>query len=100
MCSHALPIWQKLEGADIIAVPAWWGVLRTEHFKAITQTLAIMNQCYVVASDSKDAECTKMSGIITPQGIVQRNGNRACLEVTYSQKEIEVMRRYMDVGIK
>ncbi len=92
--------WQKLEGADIIAVPAWWGVLRTEHFKAITQTLAIMNQCYVVASDSKDAECTKMSGIITPHGIVQRNGNKPCLEVSYSQKEIEVMRRYMDVGIK
>ncbi len=92
-------LWQMSEGADIIAVPSYWGVLRTEHFKAFTQTLAIMNQCYVVASDSQDEECTKMSGIITPQGEVIRNGNKPCLEVPYSKKEISLMRRYMDVGI-
>lgn len=92
-------LWQKSEGADVIAVPSWWGVLRTEHFKSITQTLAIINQCYVVASDSKNEDCTKMSGIITPQGEVSRNGNKPCLEVEYSKKEISLMRRYMDVGI-
>ena len=93
-------LWQKSEGADIIAVPSYWGVLRTEHFKSLTQALAIMNQCYVVASDSEDEECTKMSGIITPQGEAQRNGNKPCLEVPYSKKEISLMRRYMDIGIK
>jgi len=93
-------LWQKLEGADVIAVPSWWGVLRTEHFEVLTQALAIMNQCFVVASDSLDAECTKMSGIITPHGKVERNGNKPCLELAYSKKEIDVMRRYMDVGIK
>ena len=93
-------LWQKLEGSDVIALPSWWGVLRTEHFKSLTQALAIMNQCYVVASDSLDAECTKMSGIITPMGEVQRNGNKPCLEVEYNKKEITTMRRYMDVGIK
>jgi len=92
-------LWQMSEGADVIAVPSYWGVLRAEHFKVITQTLAVINQCYVVASDSEDAECTKMSGIITPQGKVQRNGNKPCLEVPYSKKEISLMRRYMDVGI-
>ena len=92
-------LWQKSEGADVIAVPSYWGVLRTEHFKSLTQALAIMNQCYVIASDSQDDECTKMSGIITPQGEVQRNGNKPCLEVPYSKKEITLMRRYMDVGI-
>ena len=93
-------LWQMSEGADVIAVPSWWGVLRTEHFKAFTQTLAIMNQCYVVASDSKNEECTKMSGIITPQGEVQRNGNKPCLRVEYKQKDIILMRRYMDIGIE
>jgi len=93
-------LWQKLEGADLIALPSWWGVLRTEHFKNLTQALAIINQCYVVASDSLNEECTKMSGIITPMGDVQRNGNKPCLEVEYSKKEINTMRRYMDVGIK
>ena len=92
-------LWKKSEGADVIAAPSWWGVLRTEHFKAFTQTLAIMNQCYVVASDSLNEDCTKMSGIINPQGEVLRNGNKPCLEIEYNKKEITLMRRYMDVGI-
>lgn len=92
-------LWQKIEGADVIALPSWWGVIRSEHFKSLTQSLAIMNQCYVVASDSANEECTKMSGIIAPQGETLRNGNKPCLEVSYSKKEISLMRRYMDVGI-
>ena len=92
-------LWQMSEGADVIAVPSYWGVLRTQHFKAFTQTLAIMNQCYVVASDSQNEDCTKMSGIITPQGEVTRNGNKPCLELEYNKKDIALMRRYMDVGI-
>jgi predicted amidohydrolase len=92
-------LWIKSEGADVIAVPSYWGVLRTEHFKALTQSLAIINQCFVVASDSMDEECTKMSGIINPQGEVLRNGNKPCLEVDYNKKEISLMRRYMDIGI-
>ncbi|MBA1433314.1 MAG: carbon-nitrogen hydrolase family protein [Epsilonproteobacteria bacterium] len=92
-------LWQKSEGADVIAVPSWWGVLRREHFRIFTQALALMNQCYVVASDSKNEECTALSGIIDPQGNEQRNGNVACLSKPYSKKEISLMRRYMDVGI-
>lgn len=92
-------LWKIVEGADVIAIPSWWGVIRAEHFKALTQTLAIMNQCYVVASDSLNEDCTKMSGIINPQGEVQRNGNKPCLELEYNKKEIILMRRYMDVGI-
>ncbi|WP_188093721.1 MULTISPECIES: carbon-nitrogen hydrolase family protein [Sulfurimonas] len=91
--------WKKLEGCDIIAVPSWWGVLRSEHFKVLTQALAIINQCYVIASDSQNNECTKMSGIITPHGEDKRNKNKSCLEIKYDKKEITSMRRYMDVGI-
>lgn len=92
-------LWQQLEGADIIVTPSWWGVLRSEHFKVITQALAIINQCYVVASDSTNDECTKLSGIITPFGVDMRNENRACLTVNYEKKEVQKMRRYLDVGI-
>lgn len=92
-------LWKKLEGADIIATPSWWGELRSEHFKVITQSLAIINQCYVVASDSANDECTKLSGIITPFGEDRRNENRACLKVDYDKKEVQKMRRYLDVGI-
>ncbi|MDD2651991.1 MAG: carbon-nitrogen hydrolase family protein [Sulfurimonas sp.] len=91
--------WQRLEGCDVIAVPSWWGVLRTEHFRVLTEALAVMNQCYVVASDSQNAECTKLSGIIRPHGEAERNGAKASLEVCYDRKEIVAMRRYMDVGI-
>ncbi|QOP44779.1 carbon-nitrogen hydrolase family protein [Sulfurimonas paralvinellae] len=92
-------LWCQSEGADVIAVSSWWGELRSEHFKILTQALALMNQCYVVASDSKNSECTRLSGIIDPQGKEQRNGNTPCLTQAYSKKEISLMRRYMDVGI-
>jgi predicted amidohydrolase len=92
-------LWCKSEGADVIAVPSWWGVLRREHFKIFTQALALTNQCYVVASDSKNEDCTAQSGIINPQGEAQRNGNKPCLALPYNKKEISLMRRYMDIGI-
>ena len=93
-------LWQKTEGADIIVVPAWWGKSRSEHFRSLTQSLAIINQCYVCASDSANDECSVLSGVITPQGIENRNGNNPCLTQEYREKEIAVMRRYLDVGIK
>lgn len=92
-------LWQTLEGCDLIVIPAWWGKARAEHFKTLTKALAILNQCYVLYSDSKNEECTQESGIITPQGEAFTNGNTACLCRSYSKKEIALMRRYMDVGI-
>ena len=91
--------WQKLEGADVIAVPSRWGVLRSDNFVTLTQALAVMNQCYVVASDASNDEFTGQSGIIAPFGDAERNGNRLCLQLPYSEKEVRKMRRYMDVGI-
>lgn len=92
-------LWQLAEGADVIAVPSWWGSARVENFKVLTNALAVMNQCYVVASDSQNDECSKMSGIITPQGEVYRNGTENTLSIEYKPKQIALMRRYMDVGI-
>ncbi len=93
-------LWHKSEGADVICVSAWWGASRREHFRALTQSLAIINQCYVVASDAQNEECTAMSGVITPMGEEHRNGNKPCLEIQYIRKDIDLMRRYMDVGIQ
>ncbi len=93
-------LWCKCEGADIIAIPAWWGKIRTKHFEILTQSLALINQCYVIASDAKNEECTKISSIVSPQGEVVYNGNKPCLEIKYNKKDIALMRRYMDVGIE
>lgn len=91
--------WQDLESADIILVPARWGKNRTENFQTLTQALAVLNQCYVLASDASNEDCTSMSGIITPFGKTVRNGNALCLVSTYDKQEIRRMRRYLNVGI-
>ncbi|MDX9813730.1 MAG: carbon-nitrogen hydrolase family protein [Sulfurimonadaceae bacterium] len=92
-------LWKKLEGCDVIVVPSWWGVLRSEHFRVLTEALAVMNQCYVVASDSLNESCTKLSGIIRPHGEVLRNAKNESLSLLYDKKEVLKMRRYLDVGI-
>ena len=92
-------LWRAVKGADIIAVPSWWGVLRTEHFKTLTQALAIMNQAYVIASDSANEACSKMSAIITPQGEANYNIDQELLVQKYAAQEIKLMRKYLDVGI-
>jgi len=91
--------WQKLEGADILLIPAQWGKLRTQNFVSLTNALAIINQCYVVASDTANSDTTGMSGIITPFGEEERNGEVPLLRVLYNEKEVLKMRRYLDVGI-
>jgi len=93
-------LWLKAEGADVVLVPAWWGKPRSEHFKLLTQTLAVINQCYLICADALNEECSAMSAIITPQGEVSLNGNKACLTQRYNQKNIALMRRYIDIGIK
>jgi len=92
-------LWQKLEGADIILVPAWWGKLRAENYKVLTQALAVINQCYVIASDSSNEDCSGITSIVTPFGehLLQRNAS--CLKSTYENNEVKKMRKYLDVGI-
>jgi len=92
-------LWIRLEGADVIAVPSWWGKLREQHYLTLTNALAVMNECYVVCSDNLNAECNAQSGIITPFGIEERNGERALLVQDFDRSEIKKMRRYMDIGI-
>ena len=91
--------WQDLEGADIILVPARWGRIRSDNFKVLSESLAVMNQCYVLAADASNEDCTAMSGIISPFGKAVRNGNNLCLLDSYDKQEIRRMRRYLDVGI-
>lgn len=92
-------LWQKLEGADIIFVPAWWGINRAKHLLVLTKALAVINQCYVVVSDSNNKVCTQLSGVIRPDGVALYNEEMKPLVVQYEKKQVTRMRRYMDVGI-
>lgn len=93
-------LWQQLEGCDIIALPAQWGKLRSEHFVTLTNALAVMNQCYVIASDAANEDTSAMSGIITPFGGEIRNSGSEILTSHYESRTVESMRRYLNVGIK
>ncbi|MEA1918261.1 MAG: carbon-nitrogen hydrolase family protein [Campylobacterota bacterium] len=92
-------LWQQLEGADLIVVAARWGALRSQNFVSLTNALAIMNQCYVLASDASNKEFSAQSGIITPFGKEKRNGTLALLSEPFEHSEVKKMRRYLDVGI-
>ncbi|MCK9371994.1 MAG: carbon-nitrogen hydrolase family protein [Sulfuricurvum sp.] len=92
-------LWQQLEGCDLIAVPAQWGKLRSDHFVTLTNALALINQCYVVASDAANEETGGMSGIITPFGAEFRNNGAEHLTSHFEERTVQSMRRYLDVGI-
>jgi predicted amidohydrolase len=92
-------LWQQLEGCDIIAIPSQWGKIRSEHFITLTNALAIINQCYVIASDAANEDTSAMSGIIAPFGSELRNNGSEALNSTYEERTVIAMRRYLDIGI-
>lgn len=91
--------WEKLKGADIILVPAMWGINRKDHYETLTKALAIANQCFVMASDSANDDMAKASGIITPFGVETRDDTKEVIEADIDFDEIKKMRRYMNVRI-
>jgi predicted amidohydrolase len=95
-----LDYWKKLQGADIILVPAMWGSKRKDNYETLTRALAVTNQCFVIASDSADDSCAKSSAIITPFGDVTMDDNKELISKIIDLKEIKLMRKYLDVGIK
>jgi len=94
-----IKLWERLQGADIIMIPALWGKLRKEHFEAITKSMAIINQAFVISSDSANSDMASSSGIITPFGKEYRDDNSEYISFTADLKEIKKMRRYMDIGL-
>ena len=54
-------LWQKVLGADIILNPAMWGIKRKDHYETISKSLALVNQCFVLAANSADLNMAKGS---------------------------------------
>lgn len=92
-------LWEQLEGCDIIAIAAQWGKLRSEHFVTLTNALAVMNQCYVIAADAANEDTSAQSGIITPFGGELRNHGAKLLTSHFESRTVASMRRYLNVGI-
>jgi len=94
-----IDFWKKFQGADIILVPSMWGKLRKQNYETLTKAIAVMNQCFVIASDSANKDMAKSSGIITPFGDEYRDDSKSILIKKVDLSEIKKMRRYMNIGI-
>ena len=88
-------LWKQVEGADVVLVPARWGKLRKLHLEILSKALAVMNQCYVLVSNSSDDDMASSSAIISPTGSTIMNDKQEIIEATIDFREIKKMRRYI-----
>jgi len=88
-------LWKQIEGADVVFIPARWGKPRKHHLEILSQALAVMNQCYVIVSNSSDEDMASSSAIISPNGDVTMDDAKECIEGTMDFREIKKIRRYI-----
>lgn len=88
-------LWKQVEGVDVVLVPARWGKVRKKHLEVLSQALAVMNQCYVVVSNSSDVDMARSSAIISPTGKTIMNDRAEVIEGHIDFREIKKMRRYI-----
>jgi len=88
-------LWKQVEGADVVIVPARWGKLRKRHLEVLSSALAVMNQCYVLVSNSSDTDMASSSAIIAPTGTIILDDAKEAIEGTIDFREIKKMRRYI-----
>lgn len=92
-------LWEKVKGADIILNPSMWGLKRKDHFESISKALALVNQCFVIATNSANENMAKGSGIISPFGDLVRDDSKEKLELNANLDEIKKVRKYIDIGL-
>jgi len=88
-------LWAQIEGADVVIVPSRWGKPRKTHLEVLSRALAVMNQCYVIVSNSSDEDMASSSCIISPTGDVNMNDRQEAIEGSIDFREIKKMRRYI-----
>lgn len=88
-------LWKQVEGADVVLVPSQWGKPRKAHLEILARALAVMNQCYVIVSNSSDEDMASSSAIISPTGEVTANDKLNAIEGSIDFREIKKIRRYI-----
>lgn len=88
-------LWAQVEGADVVMIPARWGKPRKMHLEILSRALAVMNQCYVIVSNSSDEDMASSSCIISPTGEMTMNDTLQSIEGSIDFREIKKMRRYI-----
>lgn len=92
-------LWQKVKGADIILNPSMWGIKRKDHYETISKSLALINQCFVIASNSADFNMGKGSAIISPFGNVNKDDEKEMIIQEIDLDEIKKVRKYINIGL-
>jgi len=92
-------LWQKILGADLVLNPAMWGLKRKDHYETISKSLALVNQCFVLASNSADDNMAKGSAIISPFGNVTKDDNKEIVKEFVDLNEIKKVRKYINIGL-
>ncbi|MCK4441570.1 MAG: carbon-nitrogen hydrolase family protein [Sulfurovaceae bacterium] len=90
-------LWKQLEEVDIILIPSMWGKPRKNHLEVLSQSLAIMNQCFVVVCNSANIDMAKSSAIIHPWGERVLNNKENLLIEKINLKEIKKIRRLINI---
>jgi len=90
-------LWKRLEGVDIILIPARWGKPRKRHLEVLSQALAIMNQTFVVVSNSADEDMASSSAIISPWGEAYMDDSLEVIEKNILFSEIKKVRRMIRI---
>ncbi len=90
-------IWKRLEGCDVIIIPSRWGLPRKAHLETLSQALAIVNQCFVLLSNSSDSDMASSSAIINPNGEAIRDDNSDVIYGEIDSNDIKKIRRYISM---
>ena len=91
-------LWKKIEGVDIIIIPAMWGKSRRRHLEILSQALAIMNQCFVIVANSANSDMAKSSLVTYPWGELTKNNSLKLITNNIDLKEVTKVRRLVYMG--
>ena len=86
-------LWQQVEGAEVILIPAMWGKNRASHLKILSQALAVANRAFVMVSDSANGDMAKESAVITPWGERYADNTAQTVTARFNPKEITKIKR-------
>jgi len=88
-------LWRRLEGCDVILVPAQWGLPRKRHLEILARALGVMNQCYVLVANSAREDMARSSLIASPDGglILEDMAERIRGEIDLGM--VRLLRRYL-----
>jgi len=88
-------LWKRLEGADVILIPAQWGIPRKRHLDILAPALAVMNQAYVIVANSAREDMAASSAIYSPNGGIIQDDMKEGISGEIDFALLKKIRRYI-----